>query len=77
MSCIDNTIPNPGTKSLPFGTPNALPVPDVVVVFELGIELVVFVDAVVEVLCTVATEVVGVSTVVVNAVMSCTIAGSG
>jgi hypothetical protein len=69
-------MPKPGTKSLPFGVSGALPVPDVVVVFELGVELVVFVDAVVEVLCTVATEVAGVS-VVVNAVMSCTITGSG
>ena len=70
-------MPKPGTTSLPFGVSGAFTVADVVVVFELGIELVVFVDAVVEVLCTVATEVAGVSVVVVNAVMSCTITGSG
>ena len=76
------TMPNPGTIVLPFGTSGALgasflSVPDVVVVLELPIELLVVVDAVVEVLCTVATEVAGVSVVVVNAVMSCTITGSG
>lgn len=75
-------MPNPGTIVLPFGTSGALgasflSVPDVVVVLELPVELLVVVDAVVEVLCTVATEVAGVSVVVVNAVMSCTITGSG
>ena len=71
-------MPKPGTIVLPFGASGALgasflSVPDVVVVLELPVELLV----VVEVLCTVATEVAGVSVVVVNAVMSCTITGSG
>jgi hypothetical protein len=71
-------MPKPGTKSFPFGVSGAfilsfLPVPDVVVVLELPVEP----PVVVEVLCTVATEVAGVSVVVVNAVMSCTITGSG
>ena len=75
-------MPKPGTIVLPFGASGALgasflSVPDVVVVLELPVELLVVVDAVVEVLCTVATEVAGVSVVVVNAVMSCTITGSG
>jgi hypothetical protein len=61
-------MPNPGTIVLPFGTSGALgasflSVPDVVVVLVS--------------LFTVATEVAGVSVVVVNAVMSCTITGSG
>jgi hypothetical protein len=63
-------MPKPGTKSFPLGSSGAfilsflsfLSVPDVVVVLVS--------------LFTVATEVVGVS-VVVNAVMSCTITGSG
>jgi hypothetical protein len=71
-------MPNPGTISFPLGVSGAftlsfLSVPDVVVVTfpaELVVELVVL-------LCTVATEVAGVSVVVVNAVMSCTITGSG
>jgi hypothetical protein len=78
-------MPNPGTIVLPFGTSGALgasflSVPDVVVVLdpaELVVELVEFVEVLLEVLCTVATEVAGVSVVVVNAVMSCTITGSG
>jgi hypothetical protein len=76
-------MPNPGTISFPLGTSmplglSFLSVPDVVVVLELPVELLVVVDAVVEVLCTVATEVAGVSgAIVVNAVMSCTITGSG
>jgi len=73
-------MPNPGTIVLPFGTSGAFTVACVVVVLgvtELPVELLVVVDAIVEVLCTVATEVAGVSTVVVNAVMSCTITGSG
>jgi hypothetical protein len=74
-------MPKPGTISLPFGASGAFTVADVVVVLgvtELPVELLVVVDAVVEVLCTVATEVAGVSgAVVVNAVMSCTITGSG
>jgi hypothetical protein len=42
------------------------------------VELVEFVEVLLEVLCTVATEVAGVSgAIVVNAVMSCTITGSG
>lgn len=62
-------MPKPGTKSFPFGVSGALgasflSVPDVVVVLDS--------------LFTVATEVAGVSDViVVNAVMSCTITGSG
>ena len=61
-------MPKPGTIVLPFGTSGALgasflSVTDVVVVLNS--------------LFTVATEVAGVSVVVVNAVMSCTITGSG
>jgi hypothetical protein len=70
-------MPKPGTISLPFGASGAFTVACVVVVLELPVELLVVVEAVVEVLCTAATEVAGVSTVVVNAVMSCTITGSG
>jgi hypothetical protein len=76
--CIDNTMPNPGTSVLPFGTSGALgasflSVPDVVVVLAgLGADVPPLVS-----LFTVATEVAGVSVVVVNAVMSCTITGSG
>jgi len=70
-------MPKPGTSSLPFGASGAFTVACVVVVLELPVELLVVIEAVVEVLCTVATEVAGVSTVVVNAVMSCTITGSG
>jgi hypothetical protein len=72
-------MPNPGTIVLPFGASGAfvfsfLSVPDVVVVFTgLGTDVPPLVS-----LFTVATEVAGVSvTVVVNAVMSCTITGSG
>jgi hypothetical protein len=72
-------MPNPGTIVLPFGTSGALgasflSVPDVVVVLAgLGADVPPLVS-----LFTVATEVAGVSvTVVVNAVMSCTITGSG
>ena len=65
-------MPKPGTKSLPFGVSGALPVPDVVVVLTgLGTDV-----PPLDSLFTVATEVAGVS-VVVNAVMSCTITGSG
>jgi hypothetical protein len=79
------TMPKPGTISFPLGTSTPLglsflSVPDVVVVLdpaELVVELVEFVEVLLEVLCTVATEVAGVSVVVVNAVMSCTITGSG
>jgi hypothetical protein len=73
-------MPKPGTIVLPFGASGAFTVADVVVVLgvtELPVELLVVVEAVVEVLCTVATEVAVVSVVVVNAVMSCTITGSG
>jgi hypothetical protein len=73
------TMPNPGTKSFPFGvsgdfTFSFLSVPDVVVVLAgLGADV-----APLDSLFTVATEVAGVSVVVVvNAVMSCTITGSG
>ena len=72
------TMPKPGTKSFPFGVSGAfilsfLPVPDVVVVLaRLGADVVPL-----DSLFTVATEVAGVSVVVVNAVMSCTITGSG
>jgi len=72
------TMPKPGTKSFPFGVSGAfilsfLPVPDVVVVLAgLGADVVPL-----DSLFTVATEVAGVSVVVVNAVMSCTITGSG
>ena len=72
-------MPNPGTIVLPFGTSGALgasflSVPDVVVVLAgLGADVVPL-----DSLFTVATEVAGVSgVVVVNAVMSCTITGSG
>jgi len=65
-------MPKPGTKSLPFGVSGALPVPDVVVVLTgLGADVTPL-----DSLFTVATEVAGVS-VIVNAVMSCTITGSG
>jgi hypothetical protein len=70
-------MPKPGTIVLPFGTSGALgasflSVPDVVVVLA-GFGA----DVVPVSLFTVATEVAGVSVVVVNAVMSCTITGSG
>ena len=72
-------MPKPGTIVLPFGTSGALgasflSVPDVVVVLA-GLDA----DVVpVASLFTVATEVAGVSgAIVVNAVMSCTITGSG
>ena len=72
-------MPKPGTKSFPFGVSGALgasflSVPDVVVVLAgLGADVVPVAS-----LFTVATEVAGVSvTVVVIAVMSCTITGSG
>jgi hypothetical protein len=71
-------MPKPGTKSFPFGvsgvfTLSFLSVPDVVVVLAgLGADV-----APLDSLFTVATEVAGVSVVVVNAVMSCTITGSG
>jgi hypothetical protein len=68
-------MPNPGTIVLPFGTSGAFTEADVVVVLVTGLGAdVVPLDS----LFTVATEVAGVSgTVVVNAVMSCTITGSG
>jgi hypothetical protein len=65
-------MPKPGTIVLPFGTSGALTVPDVVVVLT-GLDA----DVAPLSLFTVATEVAGVSVVVVNAVMSCTITGSG
>ena len=75
-------MPKPGTKSFPFGVSGAftlsflsfLSVPDVVVVpTGLGADVPPLVS-----LFTVATEVAGVSgAIVVNAVMSCTITGSG
>jgi hypothetical protein len=71
-------MPNPGTISFPLGasTPlgiSFLSVPDVVVVLAgLGADV-----PPLDSLFTVATEVAGVSVVVVNAVMSCTITGSG
>ena len=72
-------MPKPGTKSLPLGTSgdftfSFLSVPDVVVVLTgLGADV-----PPLDSLFTVATEVAGVSVVVVvNAVMSCTITGSG
>ena len=72
-------MPKPGTIVLPFGTSGALgasflSVPDVVVVLAgLGADVPPLVS-----LFTVATEVAGVSgAIVVNAVMSCTITGSG
>ena len=72
------TMPNPGTISFPLGTSTPLglsflSVPDVVVVpAGFGADVVPVAS-----LFTVATEVAGVSVVVVNAVMSCTITGSG
>ena len=71
-------MPKPGTISLPFGASGALgasflSVPDVVVVLT-GLDADV---PPLDSLFTVATEVAGVSVVVVNAVMSCTITGSG
>ena len=73
------TMPNPGTISFPLGTSTPLglsflSVPDVVVVLAgLGADV-----PPLDSLFTVATEVAGVSgVVVVNAVMSCTITGSG
>ena len=72
-------MPKPGTIVLPFATSGALgasflSVPDVVVVpAGLGADVPPLVS-----LFTVATEVAGVSgAIVVNAVMSCTITGSG
>ena len=67
-------MPKPGTTSLPFGVSGAFTVADVVVVLTgLGADVVPL-----DSLFTVATEVAGVSVVVVvNAVMSCTITGSG
>ena len=71
-------MPKPGTISFPLGTSTPftlsfLSVPDVVVVLAgLGADVVPL-----DSLFTVATEVAGVSVVVVNAVMSCTITGSG
>ena len=67
-------MPKPGTTSLPFGASGAFTVADVVVVLAgLGADVVPVAS-----LFTVATEVAGVSVVVVvNAVMSCTITGSG
>jgi hypothetical protein len=73
------TMPKPGTISFPLGTSTPLglsflSVPDVVVVpAGLGADVVPLTS-----LFTVATEVAGVSgAIVVNAVMSCTITGSG
>jgi hypothetical protein len=72
------TMPKPGTISFPLGTSTPLglsflSVPDVVVVLAgLGADV-----PPLDSLFTVATEVAGVSVVVVNAVMSCTITGSG
>jgi hypothetical protein len=73
------TMPKPGTISFPLGTSTPLglsflSVPDVVVVpAGLGADVPPLVS-----LFTVATEVAGVSgAIVVNAVMSCTITGSG
>ena len=73
------TMPNPGTISFPLGTSTPLglsflSVPDVVVVLAgLGADV-----PPLDSLFTIATGVAGVSvTVVVNAVMSCTITGSG
>ena len=66
-------MPKPGTIVLPLGTSGALTVADVVVVLaRFGADVVPVVS-----LFTVATEVAGVSVVVVNEVMSCTITGSG
>jgi len=66
-------MPKPGTISLPFGVSGAFTVADVVVVLAgLGADV-----PPLDSLFTVATEVAGVSVVVVNAVMSCTITGSG
>ncbi len=65
-------MPKPGTTSLPLGASGAFTVPDVVVVLtRFGADVTPGVS-----LLTVATEVAGVS-VVINAVMSCTITGSG
>jgi hypothetical protein len=72
------TMPKPGTISFPLGTSTPLglsflSVPDVVVVpAGLGADVPPLIS-----LFTVATKVAGVSVVVVNAVMSCTITGSG
>jgi hypothetical protein len=69
-------MPKPGTKSFPFGVSGAFTLsflPDVVVVLAgLGADV-----PPLDSLFTVATEVAGVSVVVVNAVMSCTITDSG
>jgi hypothetical protein len=71
-------MPKPGTKSFPFGTSTPLgasflSVPDVIVVLAgLGADVAPLAS-----LFTVATEVAGVSVVVVSDVMSCTITGSG
>ena len=72
------TNPNPGTKSLPFGTSGVLisTLADPAVVFT-GILASVADVVVVSFTCMVATEVAGVSTVVCNAVSSCAITGSG
>jgi hypothetical protein len=68
-------MPNPGTIVLPFGTSGAFTEADVVVVLVTGLGADV---PPLDSFFTVATEVAGVSvTVVVNAVMSCTITGSG
>ena len=75
-------MPNPGTISLPFGVSGAFSITDVVVVLgatELVVELVVFVDAVVEVLCGVTAKVVSMFPVgreVAVAVRSCTVTDS-
>ena len=67
-------MPKPGTNSLPLGVSGAFTVADVVVVLVTGLSA----DVVPATsLFTVATEVLTVSVVVVNAVMSCTITGSG
>ena len=67
-------MPKPGTISLPFGASGAFTIACVVVVLVTGLGAdVTPLDS----LFTVATEVAGVSVVVVNAVMSCTITGSG
>ena len=71
-------MPNPGTKSLPFGVSGALSITDVVVVLgvtEFPVELVVVVDAVVEVLCGVTAKVVSIVPVG-SALRSCTVTGS-
>jgi hypothetical protein len=67
-------MPKPGTIVLPFGASGAFTVADVVVVLA-GLDADV---PPLDSLFTVATKVAGVSgVVVVNAVMSCTITGSG